>query len=118
LEHARQRELKAHMPTYQYICAKCNHEFEVFQSIKEPPLTTCPEQHCPLERWGKGAVRRKISAGAGLLFKGSGFHSTDYRSEGYKQAAKKESEAASPKKETTSTAKESTKVDKPKTDAG
>ena len=79
------------MPTYQYTCAKCGHEFEKFQRISEKPLKVCPQDVCPQERWGKGRVKRLISAGAGLIFKGSGFYITDYRSEKYKEAAKKES---------------------------
>ena len=71
------------MPTYEYVCRKCGHEFEQFQSIKDDPLTKCPS--CK-----KGKVQRKIGTGAGLLFKGSGFYITDYRSEGYKKAAKSE----------------------------
>ncbi len=83
------------MPTYEYICEKCGHRFETFQSITEPPLTTCPRELCGRKRWGKGRVKRAISGGAGLLFKGSGFYITDYRSESYKQAAKREAAAAS-----------------------
>lgn len=79
------------MPTYEYICEKCGHEFETFRSIAAPPLQTCPEDVCARKKWGRGKVKKKISAGAGLLFKGSGFYITDYRSEGYKQAAKKDS---------------------------
>ncbi len=78
------------MPTYQYVCEKCQHEFELFQPIADKPLAVCPKEHCPGKRWGKGKVRRLISGGAGLLFKGSGFYITDYRSEGYKQAASKD----------------------------
>lgn len=80
------------MPTYEYICRKCAHEFEAFQSIKDAPLKRCPK--C------RGAVRRKIGTGAGLLFKGSGFYITDYRSEGYKSKAKAEKESSAPKPET------------------
>ena len=83
------------MPTYEYLCEKCGREFEKFQSMAEKPLKTCPKELCGLKSWGKGRVRKLISAGAGLLFKGSGFYITDYRSEGYKEAAKKESGAAS-----------------------
>ena len=83
------------MPTYEYVCSRCGHEFERFQSITEKPLVICPEDVCARKRWGRGKVKKKISAGAGLLFKGSGFYITDYRSESYKQAAKKESSAAS-----------------------
>ena len=83
------------MPTYEYLCEKCGREFEKFQPMAEKPLKTCPKELCGLKSWGKGRVRKLISAGAGLLFKGSGFYITDYRSEGYKAAAKKESGAAS-----------------------
>lgn len=79
------------MPTYQYHCTKCDQEFDVFQSITEKPLTTCPKDACRMTKWGKGKVKKLISAGAGLIFKGSGFYITDYRSESYKEAAKKES---------------------------
>lgn len=81
------------MPTYEYACAKCGHTFERFQSIADKPLRVCPADVCPDKNWGKGRVKRQIGAGAGLLFKGSGFYITDYRSEGYKEAAKKESPA-------------------------
>jgi putative FmdB family regulatory protein len=84
------------MPTYEYVCDKCGHEFEKFQSIAAQPLTTCPEDTCGRKKWGRGKVKRKLSGGAGLIFKGSGFYITDYRSEGYKQAAKKESETVKP----------------------
>ncbi len=79
------------MPTYEYICEKCGREFEAFQSIAAPPLRICPKGLCLRKKWGRGRVKRKISAGGGLLFKGDGFYITDYRSEGYKQAAKKDS---------------------------
>jgi predicted nucleic acid-binding Zn ribbon protein len=69
--------------------------------MTEKPLEICPKERCPLKRWGKGRLKRQLGVGAGLLFKGSGFYITDYRSETYAQAAKKESEAAS-KKETKS----------------
>ncbi len=85
------------MPTYEYSCAKCGHTFEKVQSIKDNPLDTCPKEACPRKPWGKGKVKRVIGAGAGLLFKGSGFYITDYRSENYKAAAKKESGAAETK---------------------
>ena len=82
------------MPTYQYTCARCGHEFEKSQGISEKPLRVCPKDLCPRERWGKGRVKRMITAGGGLIFKGSGFYTTDYRSEQYKAAAKKESAPA------------------------
>lgn len=78
------------MPTYEYHCDKCGLEFEKFQSMADKPLTTCPKDACALKTWGRGKVRKLISSGAGLLFKGSGFYITDYRSENYKAAAKKE----------------------------
>ena len=84
------------MPTYEYICAKCGHEFEQIQPMADRALTTCPKETCAQKKWGRGSVKRKMSGGAGLIFKGSGFYITDYRSEGYKQAAKKESESAKP----------------------
>ena len=82
------------MPTYEYRCEKCGHEFEARHSICAPALKTCPEDLCARKKWGRGRVAKKIGAGAGLLFKGGGFYITDYRSEGYKQAAKKESAPA------------------------
>jgi putative FmdB family regulatory protein len=83
------------MPTYEYVCEKCGHPFEMIQPISARPLTTCPKELCAQERWGKGKVKRAISGGGGLLFKGSGFYITDYRSEKYKAAAKKDSATAS-----------------------
>jgi putative FmdB family regulatory protein len=82
------------MPTYEYICEKCGHEFEMLQSISAKSLRTCPEGLCGQKKWGHGHVKRKIGAGGGLLFKGSGFYITDYRSAGYNEAAKKESAPA------------------------
>jgi putative FmdB family regulatory protein len=70
------------MPTYEYECNRCGHRFERFQSIKDAPLRRCPE--C------RGKVRRLPGGGAGLLFHGSGFHITDYRSKHYKEKAKQE----------------------------
>src|SRR6188474_1442904 len=68
------------MPTYDYACDACNHEFEVFESISAEPQKKCPK--CK-----KNKLRRLFGAGAGLIFKGSGFYQTDYRSESYKKAA-------------------------------
>jgi putative FmdB family regulatory protein len=82
------------MPTYEYLCEKCGHEFEAVRSISAKPLRICPEDLCARKKWGRGRVKKKISAGTGLLFKGSGFYITDYRSEGYKQAAKTDSAPA------------------------
>lgn len=84
------------MPTYQYKCSKCDGEFEAMQSMKDKPLTKCELLVGRAKKKCGGRVQRQIGAGAGLIFKGSGFYITDYRSEGYKQAAKKDSEAAKP----------------------
>lgn len=75
------------MPTYEYECEKCGHEFELFQSISEEPRKRCPK--C------RGKVARKIGTGAGVIFKGSGFYSTDYRSDSYKKAAESDKKSAS-----------------------
>ncbi|HXC34556.1 MAG TPA: zinc ribbon domain-containing protein, partial [Candidatus Acidoferrales bacterium] len=89
------------MPTYEYHCEKCGHEFEAFQSISAKPLKNCPKELCARKKWGRGRVTKKISGGSGLLFKGSGFYITDYRSQKYKDAAKKESAPASDSKPAT-----------------
>lgn len=81
------------MPTYEYRCAN-GHLFELFQRISEDPVDTCPQCGAPAERL--------LSAGAGLLFKGSGFYITDYRSDSYKKAAEKESGSGGDKKKTDS----------------
>jgi putative FmdB family regulatory protein len=67
------------MPTYEYRCAECGNEFEQFGRMSDPPVQECPQCHAE--------AQRKISGGAGLVFKGSGFYITDYRGEGYKKAA-------------------------------
>lgn len=77
------------MPTYEYECLACHHRFEVFQSITAKPIKQCPA--CRQMR-----VRRLIGKGAGILFKGSGFYQTDYRSEHYRRRAKEEKGAAPP----------------------
>ena len=85
------------MPTYDYKCTECGYNFELFQSMNDEPVKTCSK--C------KGKVKRLIGTGAGLIFKGSGFYTTDYRSESYKKAEKAEKS-----KETTSvSAKDSSK---------
>lgn len=76
------------MPTYDYLCEKCDHQFEEFQSITAKPLLVCPS--CK-----RRTLKRLIGTGAGVIFKGSGFYQTDYRSESYKKAA--EAEKAAPK---------------------
>ena len=83
------------MPTYEYVCEKCGHRFEKIQPISAKPLTICPKELCARKRWGKGKVKRAISIGGGLIFKGSGFYATDYRSEKYKEAAKQDAPPAS-----------------------
>jgi len=84
------------MPTYEYECAKCKKTFDAFQSMKDDAYKTCPKDLCRMKTWGKGKVRRLLGAGAGLIFKGSGFYITDYRSEGYKSAAKSDPKGDSP----------------------
>jgi len=88
------------MPTYEYECTKCHHHFERFQSMKDEPVKRCPECRCK--------VKRLLGTGAGIIFKGSGFYQTDYRSKDYHEAAKKDSSsstapAASETKPTTPT---------------
>ena len=74
------------MPTYEYECRKCGHLFEKFQSMTDERLKTCPE--C------KGRVDRLIGTGAGIIFKGSGFYETDYRSDSYQKGAQKASSSS------------------------
>src|SRR5258705_2278681 len=81
------------MPTYEYRCQKCQGTFELFQSMKDSALEVCPKEKCLLESWGRGKVKRLLGTGAGLIFKGSGFYVTDYRSPSYQESAKKESSA-------------------------
>ena len=76
------------MPTYEYACESCGHEFEEFQSITARSLKKCP-------RCGKAKLHRLIGTGGGVIFKGSGFYQTDYRSESYKKAAEAEKSAQS-----------------------
>jgi len=79
-------QVKLAMPTYEYRCGACEHEWEEFQSIKAEPSKKCPE--CK-----KSKAARIISAGGGIIFKGSGFYQTDYRSDSYKKAAKADKKA-------------------------
>ena len=79
------------MPTYDYKCAACEAEWEEFQSITAKPIRKCPE--C-----GKLKAKRQIGTGAGIIFKGSGFYQTDYRSESYKKGAEADKKAKSEKK--------------------
>lgn len=92
------------MPNYDYKCAKCENVFEVFQSMNDAKLTTCPDQTCD------GSVKRLLGTGAGIIFKGSGFYETDYRSESYKAGQKKADQSSKPKKE----ASKETPKDSPK----
>lgn len=71
------------MPTYEYICENCGSEFEKFQSITARPLRKCPD--C-----GKSNLKRLVGTGSGIIFKGSGFYQTDYRTESYKEGEKSE----------------------------
>ena len=89
------------MPTYDYVCDACGHKFEEFQSFKDDPLKVCPKCH-------EEKLRRLFGTGAAILFKGSGFYETDYRSESYQKAAKADAEAGKPateKKDTPAPAK-------------
>ncbi|MGE5209009.1 MAG: FmdB family zinc ribbon protein [Alphaproteobacteria bacterium] len=97
------------MPTYEYSCEKCGQNFDAFQSMRDEPFRECPKELCRLPEWGHGKVKRLLGTGAGLIFKGSGFYTTDYRSDSYKEAAKKESPGASSGSEKSSGSKESAK---------
>jgi putative FmdB family regulatory protein len=81
------------MPTYEYRCSQ-GHEFEQVQRMSEAPLDTCPQCGAPAER--------QLSVGGGLLFKGSGFYITDYRSDSYRKAAEADAGAGKPAKEESS----------------
>ena len=94
------------MPTYDYKCNNCDHAMEVFQSITASPKKKCPE--C-----GKLKLKRLLGAGAGLIFKGSGFYETDYRSDSYKKAAESEKKFTT---ETKTDSKKETKTDTKKTE--
>lgn len=101
------------MPTYEYVCPSCKHAFEKFQRMSEDPVAACPQCNA--------AAERRMSGGAGLIFKGSGFYITDYRGDSYKKAEKSDSgssdgkgEGSAAKSETKSESKsESTSAPKP-----
>lgn len=101
------------MPTYDYVCDACGHAFEHFQSMKDDALTKCPE--CK-----KKKLRRLIGAGAAVVFKGTGFYQTDYRSESYKKAASADKPAApsSDSGSSSSSPKSDGGSSKPKSDGG
>jgi putative FmdB family regulatory protein len=82
------------MPTYDYSCEKCGKTFETFQSMRDEALRECPKELCRQKKWGHGKVKRLLGTGAGLIFKGSGFYITDYRSNSYKEGAKNDAPAA------------------------
>jgi putative FmdB family regulatory protein len=90
------------MPTYDYECDACGHSFELFQSISEPVKKKCPE--C-----GKPKLRRLFGTGAAVVFKGSGFYQTDYRSDSYKKAAEKDKPASESKSDTKGESKSDSK---------
>ena len=92
------------MPTYDYRCNACEHEFELFQAMSAGVKKKCPE--C-----GKLKLERLIGIGAAVMFKGSGFYETDYRSESYKKGAEADKKAMEPKKETASEKKSDSKTD-------
>ena len=101
------------MPTYEYHCEKCGQNFDAFQSMRDQPYKECPKDLCRLPEWGHGKVKRLLGTGAGLIFKGSGFYTTDYRSDSYKAAAKKESPGSSSGGEKSAGPKESAKDSSP-----
>jgi len=76
------------MPNYDYRCQTCGYTFEVFQKMSDAKLEDCPQEGCD------GKVKRLLGTGAGVIFKGSGFYQTDYRSDSYKKAAKGDSSSS------------------------
>ena len=96
------------MPTYDYVCDSCDHEFELFQSITAATKRKCPE--C-----SRMKLRRRIGPGAAIVFKGSGFYSTDYRSESYKKGAAAAKKARSGGKDKSGSEDKKEKSDKNKT---
>lgn len=89
-QYERQETRNENMPTYEYVCNNCGHEFEQLQSITAGPLRKCP-------KCGRNKLKRLIGAGSGVIFKGSGFYETDYRSEGYKKDRESEKKTTTTK---------------------
>jgi len=108
LQNSFNRPATHHMPTYEYECSKCKKHFDAFQSMKDDAYKTCPKEKCCMKAWGKGKVKRLIGTGAGLIFKGSGFYITDYRSEGYKSDAKSDASSAKTEASSSSSASSAT----------
>lgn len=77
------------MPNYDYRCETCEHVFEVFQKMSDPKLEDCPQEGC------SGKIKRLLGTGSGVIFKGSGFYETDYRSDSYKKGASNDKGATS-----------------------
>jgi putative FmdB family regulatory protein len=101
------------MPTYEYVCEKCKHHFEQIQPITSEALKTCPKDKCGQKTWGKGKVKRAVGGGSGLIFKGSGFYITDYRSDKYKAAAKSDAPPAPAATSSSGESKSTSGVTKP-----
>lgn len=99
------------MPTYEYVCDSCGHAFEEFQSITAKALRKCPACR-------KSALRRLIGTGAGIIFKGSGFYQTDYRTDSYKKAAEKDNGGGSTKSDGKKESKTETKAAKSESTSG
>ncbi len=100
------------MPTYEYECTKCGKVFDLFQSITEPPrrrLKKTDAKPCECD----APVKRRIGTGGGIIFKGSGFYQTDYRSDSYKKAEKAEKDAGTTKTDKGDSGKKDTKSKKP-----
>ncbi len=98
------------MPTYDYQCDACDHEFELFQSISEPVKRKCP-------KCGEQKLRRLFGTGAAVVFKGSGFYQTDYRSDSYKKGAEQDKKPAEKTSDANPAEKsEKKKPDKPKSE--
>jgi putative FmdB family regulatory protein len=98
------------MPTYDYVCKSCDHAWELFQSIKAAPVRKCPE--C-----GKSKAQRVIGPGAGIIFKGSGFYQTDYRSDSYRKRAEADKAAGGGNGKADSSTAAETKIETKATDS-